>query len=93
MEFSEHRRYTPGDNPQDLDWTAWARTDRLYLRTYKAETNLAAYLLVDTSRSMAYAGPGRAVTKLEYATSLAAALGYLLVRRATRWAWAWWARA
>ena len=81
MEFSEHRRYTPGDDPQDLDWTAWARTDRLYLRTYKAETNLAAYLLVDTSRSMAYAGPGGAVTKLEYATSLAAALGYLLVRQ------------
>jgi uncharacterized protein (DUF58 family) len=81
LEFAEHRRYTAGDDPKDLDWTAWAKTDRLYIRTYRAETNLAAYLLVDTSRSMAYAGPGGGATKLEYATSLAAALGYLLVRQ------------
>ncbi len=81
LEFSEHRRYTPGDDPKDLDWTAWAKTDRLYVRTYRAETDLAAYLLVDTSRSMAYAGQDGGVTKLEYATSLAAALGYLLVRQ------------
>jgi len=91
LEFSEHRRYTPGDDPKDLDWTAWARTDRLYVKTYQAETGLAAYLLVDTSRSMAYAGspgvasaepgPGGAMTKLQYATALAAALGYLLVRQ------------
>jgi uncharacterized protein (DUF58 family) len=80
LEFSEHRRYTPGDDPKDLDWTAWAKTDRLYVRTYQAETNLSAHLLVDTSRSMAFASAG-ALTKLEYATSLAAALGYLLVRQ------------
>jgi uncharacterized protein (DUF58 family) len=81
LEFSEHRRYVPGDDPKDLDWTAWARTDRLYVKTYQAETGLAAYLLVDTSRSMAYAGPGGTMTKLQYATALAAALGYLLVRQ------------
>jgi uncharacterized protein (DUF58 family) len=79
-EFSDHRRYTPGDDPKDLDWTAWAKTDRLYVRTYQAETDLSAYLLVDTSRSMAFAG-GDGLTKLQYATSLAAALGYLLVRQ------------
>ena len=70
LEFSEHRRYTPGDDPKDLDWTAWAKTDRLYVKTYQAETGLAAYLLVDTSRSMAYAGPGGTMTKLQYATAL-----------------------
>jgi uncharacterized protein (DUF58 family) len=80
LEFSEHRRYTPGDDPKDLDWTAWAKTDRLYVRTYRAETNLAAHILVDTSRSMAF-GSGKDLTKLEYATALAAAMGYLLVRQ------------
>jgi len=78
LEFSEHRKYVPGDDPRRLDWTAWAKTDRLYIKTYQAETNLAAYLLVDTSRSMGYAGATGAMTKLEYATALAAALGYLL---------------
>jgi len=92
MEFSEHRRYAPGDDPKNLDWTVWAKTDRLFIRTYQAETSLAAYLVVDTSRSMAYAGPAGApsghgtpavprMTKREYATALAAALGYLLVHQ------------
>jgi uncharacterized protein (DUF58 family) len=80
-EFSEHRKYVPGDDPKDLDWTQWARTDRLYIKTFQAETNLEAYLLVDTSRSMAYAGRPGAMTKLEYATALAAALGYLLTHQ------------
>jgi uncharacterized protein (DUF58 family) len=80
-DFSEHRKYAPGDDPKTLDWTAWARTDRLYVKTFHAETNLDAYILVDTSRSMAYAGRPGAMTKLEYATALAAALGYLLTHQ------------
>jgi len=81
LEFSEHRRYAPGDDPADLDWTVWARTDRLFVRTFQAETNLAAYLVVDTSRSMAWAGRPDAMTKGEYATALAAALSLLLARQ------------
>jgi uncharacterized protein (DUF58 family) len=81
LEFSEHRRYVAGDDPKALDWTAWAKTDRLYIRTYQAETNLAAYLLVDTSRSMAFTAHDDTMTKLEYATALAASLGYLLTRQ------------
>ena len=120
LEFSEHRKYTVGDDPRTIDWTKWARTDRLYVKTYQAETNLEAYLLVDTSRSMAYGGAGEkgsgakgsgalsfkapdplssnadskgvrspnnrapdpgVMTKLEYATALAAAIGYLLTRQ------------
>jgi len=81
QEFSEHRKYVPGDDPKWLDWTAWAKTDRLYVKTFQAETNLSAYLLVDTSRSMAYAAQPGGMTKLEYATALAAALGYLLVHQ------------
>ena len=79
LEFSEHRKYVSGDDPRRLDWTAWAKTDRLFVKTFQAETNLSAYLLVDTSRSMGYAGPGGGMSKLEYATALAAAIGYLLV--------------
>jgi uncharacterized protein (DUF58 family) len=78
LEFSEYRHYVPGDDPKSLDWAVWAKTDRLFVKTFQAETNLDAYLLVDTSRSMAYAGAKGAMTKLEYATALAAALGYLL---------------
>jgi len=81
LEFSEHRKYVAGDDPKRLDWTAWAKTDRLYIKTFQAETNLEAYVLVDTSRSMAYAGRPDAMTKLEYATALAAALGYLLTHQ------------
>ncbi|HUU10304.1 MAG TPA: DUF58 domain-containing protein [Phycisphaerae bacterium] len=81
LEFAEHRKYVPGDDSKSLDWTAWARTDRLYVRTYRAETNLDAYVLLDTSRSMAYAAAPGAMTKLQYATCLAAALGYLLTRQ------------
>lgn len=81
LEFSEHRKYAAGDDPKRLDWTAWAKTDRLYVKTFHAETNLEAYLLVDTSRSMAYAGPTSVLTKLDYAQALAAALAYLLTHQ------------
>jgi len=81
LEFSEHRKYVAGDDPKGLDWTAWAKTDRLYVKTFHAETNLEAYVVLDTSRSMAYAGPGGGMTKLEYGRALAAAFGYLLLHQ------------
>jgi len=81
LEFSEHRKYVPGDDVKRLDWTAWAKTDRLYVKTFHAETNLEAYVVMDTSGSMAYAGPSAAMTKLEYATALSAAFGYLLAHQ------------
>ena len=80
LEFSEHRKYVPGDDPILIDYNAWARTDRYYVRKFQAETNLACYLLVDQSSSMDYAS-GERMTKLEYAICLAAALGYLMTRQ------------
>jgi uncharacterized protein (DUF58 family) len=77
LEFSEHRKYVPGDDPALIDYAAWARTDRYYIRRFQAETNLACYLLVDQSASMDYAS-GERMTKLEYVVCLAAALGYLM---------------
>ncbi|MEW6358149.1 MAG: DUF58 domain-containing protein [Planctomycetota bacterium] len=78
VEFSEHRKYTPGDDPKDLDWNVLAKTDKLYIKKFQAETNLNCYLVVDTSASMHY-GSGDHMNKLEYATCLAASLGYLMI--------------
>lgn len=79
-EFSEHRKYVPGDDTRQIDWNVYAKTDRFYVRKYQAETNLDAYLLVDCSASMDFAADGR-MTKLDYAICLAAALGHLMIHQ------------
>lgn len=56
VEFSEHRHYVPGDEPRSVDWKVFARTDRLFVRTYQAETQLACHVLVDRSASMGAVG-------------------------------------
>lgn len=81
VEFAEHRPYQPGDELRYVDWKALARTDRLTVKQYEAETNLRSMLLVDTSRSMDWAGDAERLTKLEYARRLAAALGLVLLRQ------------
>ena len=50
IEFAEHRKYSPGDNPRHLDWRVLGRTDRLYIKQYEEETNLRAQILLDTQR-------------------------------------------
>ena len=119
VEFSEHRKYTAGDNISDIDWNVYAKTDRFYIKKFEAETNLTGYLVMDLSGSMDYthrraasiepeetvepkagffgrfrkkarpsvakSGGTRAgtelLTKFEYAISLAAALGYLMIHQ------------
>lgn len=80
VEFSEHRRYTQGDDPKDLDWLVYAKTDRFYVKKYQAETNITGYLLMDLSESMAYTYR-QELTKFEYGICLAAALGYLMIHQ------------
>ena len=80
VEFSEHRRYEPGDDPKDIDWQVFARTDRIYIKRYQAETNITGYLLMDLSRSMGYTYRQN-LTKFDYAICLAAAIGYLMVHQ------------
>ena len=80
VEFTEHRQYMPGDELKRVDWKVYAKTDRWYVREYEEETNLRAYLIVDSSASMAYRSRGP-VTKLEYASFLAAGLSYLLLHQ------------
>lgn len=78
VEFSEHRRYVPGDDPKDIDWMVFAKTDKYYVRKFEAETNLVGYLVMDLSRSMAYSYR-QELTKFDYSICLAAALGYLMI--------------
>ncbi len=80
VEFSEHRRYSQGDDPKDIDWLVYAKTDRYYVKKYQAETNIHGYLLMDLSESMGYTFR-QDLTKFDYAICLAAALGYLMVHQ------------
>jgi uncharacterized protein (DUF58 family) len=77
VEFAEHRQYGPGDEIRHIDWRTYGKTDRYYVKEYEEETNLKAYLVLDTSGSMAYSG--RTHSKLEHARRLAAALAYLMI--------------
>jgi len=80
VEFSEHRKYVPGDDIKDLDWNVYAKTGRYYVKKFRAETNMTGYLVMDLSKSMGYTYR-QELTKFEYAVCLAAALGYLMVHQ------------
>ena len=80
-EFSEYRQYIAGEPVAHLDWRAYAKTDRHYLKVFTEETNLRATLLVDCSASMDFTGDEKRPTKKAYAAYLAAALSYLLLRQ------------
>jgi len=79
IEFSEHKEYAPGDDIRRIDWKAVGRIDRYYLKRFEDETEMRTFLLLDASASMGYGRKG--VTKLAYASYLAAALGYLLAQQ------------
>ena len=80
VEFSEHRRYTQGDDPNDIDWLVYAKTDKYYIKKFEAETNITGYLVMDLSASMGYTYR-QEMTKFDYAISLAAALCWLMVHQ------------
>jgi len=75
-EFAQYKGYVPGDDIKFLDWKVYGRNDQLVTRQYRDETNASAYLVVDSSESMGYAGGGP-VTKLEYAAVMAASLAMM----------------
>src|SRR2546425_2384423 len=77
VEFAEHRQYYPGDEIRHIDWRAFGKTDRYYVKEYEEETNLRAHLIVDASASMAYAG--KTASKFEHARRIAASLAYLMI--------------
>lgn len=78
QEFADYRQYMPGDELKRVDWKAYGRSDRFYIKEYQEETNLRAYILLDKSGSMAY---GKRISKLEYAKYLGASLAYMLIKQ------------
>ncbi len=94
LEFHDYRAYAPGDSLADLDWKVYGRTDRLYLRRHRQQTDLKLHLAVDATASMDFAGlnanaggadgDSPAATKFRYAQSLAAALALLAIRQSDR---------
>ena len=89
VEFVQHREYVAGDDPRRIDWKAWSKTDKYYIKQYEEDTNLRCTLLVDVSESMQFGsgaqgrGGSRSSTtnKYEYACAVAASLAYLLLRQ------------
>lgn len=79
VEYSDHREYHSGDEMKFVDWKVFARSDRLYIKRFQQETNTVVHILLDTSKSMSFAGG--AVSKIDYACFLAAALSYLMLKQ------------
>jgi len=90
IEFADYREYCPGDDIGDIDWKAYGRSDRLFVRLFAAHTNMLVYPLLDCSASMGYAGAavggsGEApASKFEYSCYLLAALSFLVIKQGDR---------
>jgi len=80
VEFSEHRPYLQGDNIRDIDWKVFGKTEKYFIKQYEEETNLRSYIILDSSGSMKYQSEGN-VSKFEYASTLAAALSFLMIKQ------------
>jgi uncharacterized protein (DUF58 family) len=78
VEYSDHRAYQAGDDPKYLDWKVYGRSQKLTIKQFLQETNLTAYIMLDSSRSMSFASEG-CISKLEYGSYLAASLAYLML--------------
>jgi len=77
QEFAEYRAYTPGDDLRHIDWNVYARSERMYLKRYRGETNSPLTVLLDASNSMQFGS--HPVNKMDYARYLAASLFYLAI--------------
>jgi len=78
-EFEEHRGYSQGDDIRHIDWKAYAKFDRYFIKEYRETTNLKAYIVMDSSSSMGYGSDG--VSKFDYGSTLAASLAYLMLKQ------------
>jgi uncharacterized protein (DUF58 family) len=79
VEFAEHKEYSPGDELRHVDWKAYAKLDRYYVKQFEQESQLIVYLVLDASASMAFSGGG--IAKLEYGGLALAALAYLVIQQ------------
>lgn len=81
IEFSQYRSYEPGDEPGRIDWKLFARSDRYFVREAERESEIAIWVVLDCSQSMAQRSTGGAWTKFEYGRYLAATIAYLAQRQ------------
>lgn len=79
VEFAEHKEYSPGDELRHVDWKAYAKLDRYYVKQFEQESQLTVWLVLDASASMKFQGGGLA--KLEYGGLALAALAYLVIQQ------------
>jgi uncharacterized protein (DUF58 family) len=82
VEFAEHKEYSPGDEIRHIDWKAYGKLDRYYVKQFEQESQLTVYLVLDASGSMRFDGGGLA--KLEYGGLCLAALAYLVIQQQDR---------
>jgi len=81
LDFAQYRQYVPGDDIKRVDWRAFGKTERFYIKQYEVSTNLRAHIVLDASGSMAYQGKSDAMSKFRYAQYLAAFLSYLVLHQ------------
>ena len=81
LDFAQHRQYVPGDDVKRIDWRAFAKSERYYIKQYEVSTNLRLHIVLDASGSMAYRGQGDVMTKFRYGQYLAACLSYLVLHQ------------
>lgn len=79
VEFAEYRKYVQGDDTRRLDWKAYARSDRYYIKEFEADTNLRAYFVIDASASMGFSAADE--PRIQFARKLAATLSYLIINQ------------
>lgn len=88
VEFDDFRNYTAGDDLRHIDWNVYARLDRLFIKLFREEEDLAVHVVVDASASMQTGGSdgageesseGKAdgISKIVYAHRAAMALAYI----------------
>jgi len=81
VEFAQHRDYTAGDDLRYVDWKAYAKSDRYYIKLFDDETTLQAMLALDSSQSMQYQSAASLRSKLDYAKTVGALLAWLILRQ------------
>lgn len=81
LDFAQHRQYVPGDDVKRIDWRAFAKSERYYIKQYEVTTNLRCHIVLDASGSMAYQGPKDVMSKFRYAQFVSACLGYIVLHQ------------
>ena len=81
MEFSDYRHYELGDDPRYIDWSAYARNEKLFVKVFEEEQDLSVLLIIDASLSMLNPKDDR---KWEMARDIAYSLAYIALLQQDR---------